>query len=230
MNAELLYVLTEAAKHKCAEELYFETNNINYIYEIINNDNEISLENLINNDPECKKKIKRLFFHSIFTNSIKCGILLIKHIKDLNETFFMDNCYIQASTEYNCLEITEELLKMGANPNLITTNNCCPIVNAVKNNNTEMVKLLRKYNAIINVLIHFYNDLLKYKEKSLIKNVIDTMSLEDLYISSKYNLDEEIRNYTIDKIYTSWHPVINQFDKRNMKMDGILGIIKDFVI
>lgn len=223
---DTIFILSAASKHPCAEEMFFETDKIDYIYDIINNDDHEKLIPLLRDDPFCKRKVKRIFFYSIIRNAIQCAPILLKHIKNINERFFLDNCYIQAATEYNRLELTEAILKEGADPNIVTTNYCCPISNAVKNQNIAMVNLLRQYGASIDVLVYFYDDLQRYPDLSLIKEVIDTMKIEELYAAKKYTDNDNILQYIIEKEKEVWKPIN---DSLSINEKGIVEIIKAYV-
>ena len=219
-----LFILSAASKHPCAEEMFFETDKIDYIYDIINNDEHEKLSILLQTDPVCKKKIKRIFFYSIIRNAIQCAPILLTHIKNINELFFLDNCYIQAATEYNRLEITKIILQEGADPNIVTTNQCCPIGNAVRNKNIAMVNLLRQHGASIDVLIYFDYDLQRYPDVSLIKDVIDTMTVEELYVAKKYNNYDNMLHYIIEKEKEAWKPLDDV-----VGIEGIVRMIKSYV-
>lgn len=224
--SSIFFIFLSAIKHTCAKEMFFDNDKIEHFYEVIDNDNSEKLQLLIRKDPIFKKKTKRLLFYSITKNAVQCGKLIIEHITNINESFFMENCYIQASTEYNSLEITKILLSKGADPNIITSNYCCPIVNAVKNKNIEMVQLLRQYNASIDILTYFYNVLLEYPDTSLLKDVINTMNIQELYIAKKYTKDTTILKFINDKIDIIWTSIKLRLP---IEEEGIMKNIKSFI-
>lgn len=224
--SSIFFIFLTAIKHPCAKEMFFDNDKIEHFYKVIDEDNDKELQQLIKKDPIFKKKSKRLLFYSIVNNAVQCGKLIIGHINNVNESFFMENCYIQASTEYNSLKITKELLSRGADPNIVTSNYCCPIVNAVKNKNVEMVKLLRQYKASIDILTYFYNELLEYPDTELIKDVINTMNIQELYIAQKYTNDITLLKYINDKIDTIWKSIKILLP---IEEEGIMKNIKSFV-
>ncbi len=87
-----------------------------------------------------------------------------------------------------------------------------------------MVNLLRQYGASINVLVYFYNDLQSYPDLSLIKEVIDTMTVEELYVAKKYTDYDNILHYILEKEKEAWKPVDDA-----VGIEGIVRMIKAYV-
>lgn len=194
---------------------------VNYIYDCILNDKIEMFKNIIKTDPKCRKIIKRLIFFSLFEKKTESCILLLQEISNINEKFFMDNCYIQASTEFNNLEVTKYLLEKGAEPNVITTNFMCPIVNAIRHKNDEMVNLLLDYNTYVDILIFVPDDLAKYNNIELTKKVIDCMNICQLY---KFNNNNPIiNNYIDERKSIIWKPF-------GFLPNDIIKLIEEFII
>ena len=159
--------------------------NMKHVYNLIDDNNFEELNKLVRDDRNTYISLKRFIFYSLFLNKTECCLVLLNNVEDFDEFFFMGNNYLQASSEFNNFKVTKFLLEKGADPNTVTSNFCCPLVNAVKFCNDKMVDILLEHGANVNVLVYFPNELLFYDRETLTKEVVETMCYKELSIFSK---------------------------------------------
>lgn len=217
----LLIVLLAASMHESADEMFFELDNISFVYSIIDDNRYEELERTIQGNHLCRMKVKRLFFYSLSRNKTDCCLVLLKYINNVNEKFFLDNSYIQASTQFNNYDVTERLLEMGSDPNIKTMTNEYPILNCVKNSNYNLVDLLIKFGCGVSPLYPLFDTLRDNGRDEHVKKMINKMTFDNLlkYIhTTKYY--KEMINAKINE-------TIEALSKKTMdNKDVIYEIIK----
>jgi len=204
INNYFLYLLLEIVNHPCAKEMFFSDEDINFMYNMIDNNNIIELQNLLDKDPT---KAKRLFFYSLFHEKSNIAFLLLDYIKDVNEKFFLDNCFLQASTQFNNLETTHKLLKMGADPN---PDGHHPLINSI--NNYKMFDLLIKYGSDIKVVFPFINRI----NNEIFNRILIESSIENLYTINHYNKNIERKKIIKEKINECLYPISELLKKEDI--------------
>lgn len=181
-------ILLEILNHPCTEEMY--KGDIRKIYRLIENNQCKKLEEYLEKD---KSIVKRLFFYSISLENTESSLIILKHINNVNETFYFDNCYLQASTQFDNIEVTKKLLELGANPNPCGQH---PLTNALFHKNEEMINLLLEKGSRIEFLYNYVNQ----TSENVFERMIKTATLENLYFLKRILTSEQRKEKTQKKI------------------------------
>ena len=143
-----------------------------------------------------RKEIK--MFDYISQHNTKEALQLLETIEDLNEQFLLGNTFLNCSTFYNEYEITKELLRRGADVNIITDTFCFPLLNAIEQKCKPIVDLLLEYNANTSILYLFINKLIQYTETHgdyLLKLVLSRCTLHELKNVEKHYPGIDVTEY-----------------------------------
>lgn len=214
INNYFLCILLQAVNHPCAKEMFFIDNSIEYLYDIINKNSIEELNNLLQKDPS---KAKRLFFYSLFNEKFEIALLLINYIEDVNEKFFLDNCFLQASTQFNDIPTTKKLLSMGANPNPSGQH---PLVNAILQNNNEIFDLLLQYGSNIEFSYPYINQ----ANNEIFNKILNNITIENLCMVNFFTKNIE-RKRKINEIKRKYLEPIFKI----LKNEDILNHIENYL-
>jgi ankyrin repeat protein len=141
---------------------------------------------------EYMKRKERPLFNFIIDGDSEGALSFLDTIDDVNQTWIAGQTFVNCSTENNNYQVTRRLLEMGADPDFITDICSCPLVNAIKNGNVDMVEVLLEYNADIGVFYFFFDSLVEYGDSKLTGDFLAGCSLEQLLsLRSSHELNQE---------------------------------------
>lgn len=173
-----------------------------------------------------KKLIKKIY-KAILKNGIVELEPLISSVKDLNyRNKIGDTCLIIATKYSDSYINVKLLLEKGADPTIVDNQNNTPLINAVINNNLDIVKLLLSYDSnvnhigynnwspLMNAVYYQYFDIVKllinYNPNIKLRN---SNNLTAIDIAFKNN-SENIGNYLINSL-----KIKKEYNRLNRKIN-----------